>query len=116
MKVDMKQENGTVVSINEQFTQVETTTGSGKKITIPHLMKKFAPSSGLGNNQISSLLDSDSDFEIYHPKPKKSGKAKKSLRNQNKQSDTSPKLATPVKRTRRASVSCSTPTTKIAKT
>ena len=52
-----------VVSTAE-FTQVETTTGSGKKITIKCGDKrKFAPSSGLGKQQISSLLDSDVEEE-----------------------------------------------------
>ena len=53
------------VFTDDEFTKVETTTGSGKKITIKcgGDKKKFAPSSGLGSSQISSLLDSDEDME-----------------------------------------------------
>lgn len=115
---DDKIGKGKVVS-DDQFTEVETTTGSGKKITIRcGDKKKFAPSSGLGNNQISSLLDSDEDFD---DKPKsetvrsKSQRIKKKLPPQTSIRKVEVKV-TPVKRTRRASVSCTTPVRKVMNT
>jgi len=90
-----KGDNCGVVS-TEEFTQVETTTGSGKKVTIKcGDIKKFAPSRGLVNNQISSLLDGDRDI------------TQRSKRNVS---------LTPKKRARRASVSCTTPSRRLAKT
>jgi len=114
---DNKSSTGKVVSNNE-YTKVETTTGSGKKITIKCGNKtKFAPSMGLGSNQISSLLDSDEEFEDKSINKKVA--PKKSPRSRKKASPlTSPKKAptTPVRRLRRASVSCTTPRSKIVKT
>jgi len=74
----------------ERFTQVETATGSGRKLTIKcGDKKKFAPSSGLVGKQISNLLDSDDDVPEVEAKKK---------------------VSTQLRRTRRASVSCTTPT------
>lgn len=82
---------GNIVS-TERFTQVETATGSGRKITIKCGDKKrFAPSSGLAGKQIANLLDSDDDEDPKEDKIRK-------------------KVSTQLKRTRRASVSCTTPT------
>eukprot|EP00092_Neocalanus_flemingeri_P001551 GFUD01001653.1.p1 GENE.GFUD01001653.1~~GFUD01001653.1.p1 ORF type:complete len:880 (+),score=263.06 GFUD01001653.1:116-2755(+) len=82
---------GNIIS-TERFTQVETATGSGRKITIKcGDKKKFATSSGLAGKQISTMLDSESD----------DSEAKL---------DKSKKVSTQLKRTRRASISCTTPT------
>ena len=75
---------GSVIT-TERFTQVETATGSGRKLTI-----KCGDMCGLAGKQISTLLDSD-DPEENMDKNKK-------------------KVSTQMKRTRRASVSCTTPT------
>jgi len=81
----------------EKFTEIVTATGSGRKVKISFGDKnksKFAPSSGLGSNAISSLLDSDDeDFDQKQTK-KQTSKAKE---------DKKPRE--PVKRTRRASMS-----------
>jgi len=72
-------------------TQMESTTGSGRKVTIKcgssASKKKFAPSSGLANAMISSMLDSDTEESIV-------------------------KGEKPATRKRRASVSCTTPSRK----
>jgi len=126
---------GSIVT-NDEFTKVETTTGSGKKITIKcgGDKKKFAPSSGLGSNQISSLLDSDEDMEekfetkkapsrpIKTTKPSPSTPPKKApvtIRIKKKPSPPTPPKkvpVTPVRRARRASVSCTTPSKNVMST
>merc|ERR1739845_3792 len=54
------------VKSSEKFTEVFGQTGSGRKvkITCGDRPKKIAPSSGLGKNEISCLLDSDSDQDF----------------------------------------------------
>merc|ERR1719422_451761 len=127
------------VFTDDEFTKVETTTGSGKKITIKcgGDKKKFAPSSGLGSSQISSLLDSDEDMEegfgtkkdasrpVGRPKkpspptPPKKIASRPVGRPQKKPSPPTPPKkvpVTPVRRARRASVSCTTPSKNIIST
>jgi len=91
LKIRHKSSPGRVANIvsTERFTKVETATGSGRKLTIKcGDTKKFAPSSGLAGKQIINLLDSDEDDSTVKEK----------------------KVTTQVRRTRRASVSCTTPT------
>jgi len=80
---------GNIVS-TERFTKVETATGSGRKITIKcgDGGSKKLPTSGIAGKQILNLLELESDEE--DPKEKK--------------------VSTSIKRIRRASVSCTTPT------
>jgi len=128
------------VFTDDEFTKVETTTGSGKKITIKcgGDKKKFAPSSGLGSSQISSLLDSDEDMEegfgtkkdasrpVGRPKkpspptpPKKVASRPVRIKILKKPSPPTPPKkvpVTPVRRARRASVSCTTPSKNIMST
>merc|ERR1719369_2463242 len=91
LKIRHKSSPGRVANIvsTERFTKVETATGSGRKITIKcGDTKKFNPSSGLAGKQIINLLDSDEDDSTVKEK----------------------KVSTQLRRTRRASVSCTTPT------
>jgi len=92
------------VKSSEKFTEVVAQTGSGRKvkITCGDRPKKIAPSSGLGKNEISCLLDSDSDQDFQE---KVEDKIKKSDRIKKSGTATPAKEDQPKKRTRRASMS-----------